>query len=231
MDPKIIYEDEYIIILDKPSGMPTHMLREDEEGTVVNFLLRHCPSIYGIGTSPLMSGLVHRLDTDTSGLVIAVKDNNSFQNLRRQFKEREVLKEYIALVHGRYNGPRIISNYIGKDPKSKKKVRVYPKEVKGSRPAITEIIKKRFYGDYTILRLRIKTGVRHQIRSQLANLGHPIVGDFLYQNLKTRKKDQFGLNRYFLHATRLGFYHPNTGRWMEFTSPLPEELNGVLLKM
>lgn len=228
---KILYEDDYIIVLDKPGGIPTHMLRPGESGTVVNFLIEHCPSITGIGTGPLQSGLAHRLDTDTSGLVLAVKDNNSFINLRKQFKEHKVLKGYTAFVHGRYNGPKKISNYIGKDPKSRKKVKVSPRELKGSRPAVTEIIDKKHYRDYTLLRLRIKTGVRHQIRAQLAYLGHPLVGDVLYQNLKARKKDQLGLKRHFLHAYKLGFYHPKTDKWIEFETKLPEELNGVLSDM
>lgn len=225
---KIVYEDDNIIIANKPSGMPTHMIRPDEKGTVVNFLIEHCPSIYGVGTSILMSGLVHRVDTDTSGLVLAAKDNESFLNLRRQFKEHKVLKEYIALVHARYNGPRVISNFIGPDPKSKKKVKVYSEEKKGTRPAVTEVLSKRIYTDYSLLHLRIKTGVRHQIRSHLASLGNPIVGDLLYQNLKTRRRDQLGLKRHFLHAHKIGFYHPKTNKWMEFTSPLPEDLDGAM---
>lgn len=231
MGIKIIYEDEFIIVLDKPSGIPTHMLRPDEEGTLVNFLIRHYPKIINIGTSPLMSGLLHRLDTYTSGLVLAAKDNSSFLNLRRQFKEHKVLKEYITLVHGRYLGPKIISNYIGPDPKSKKKVMVFSKEIKGTRPAITVILSKKIYGDYTLLELRIKTGMRHQIRVHLANLGSPLVGDFLYQNLKTRKKEQLGLRHHFLHANRLGFYNPKTNRWVEFESKLPEELNAILRRL
>lgn len=231
MDIKIIYEDKHIIVLEKPSGIPTHMLRPNEEGTLVNFLIRHYPKIIGIGTSPLMSGLVHRLDTDTSGLVLTAKDNNSFLNLRRQFKEHKVLKEYIALVHGRYIGSKIISNYIGPDPKTKKKVKGFSKEVRGTRPAITEILSKKIYNNYTLLNLRIKTGVRHQIRAHLANLGHPLAGDFLYQNLKTRKKDQLGLKHHFLHANKLGFYYPKTNRWVEFRSKLPEVLNEILRKL
>lgn len=239
---RIVYEDNYIILVDKPGGIPTHMLRPEEKGTIVNFLIEHCPSIIGVGTSPLMSGLVHRLDTDTSGLVLAAKDNEGFLNLRRQFKEHKVLKEYIALVHNRYNGPKVISNYIGKDPKTKKKVKVYSKarkmceagpltsDVQGpaSHIAVTEVIDKKQYGNYTLLKVRIKTGVRHQIRAQLANLGNPIAGDSLYQNLKTRKKDQLGLKRHFLHAYKIGFYHPKTNKWIEFESPLPEDLNAAM---
>lgn len=228
---KIIYEDDYIIIIEKPSGVPTHMLKADEKGTVVNYLVEHCPSIKEVGTNMLTSGLAHRLDTDTSGLVLAVKDNESFSNLRRQFKERKVLKEYLALVHGIYKGPNAISNYIGSDPKSKKKVKVYHTNVKGSRHAVTEIISNEFYKNYTLIRLRIKTGVRHQVRAHFASLGYPLVGDFLYQNLKTRAKNQLGLNRHFLHACKLGFYHPQTGRWMEAESKLPEELDEVFRKL
>lgn len=228
---KIIYEDESIILIDKPSGIPTHMLKPDEKGTVVNCLIEHFPLIAGIGTSVLMSGLVHRLDTDTSGLVLAVKDNESFINLRKQFKERKILKEYIALVHGRYNGPKIILNYIGSDPKSKKKVKVYSKETKGARPAVTEIISRQSCENYTLLKIIIKTGVRHQIRVQLANLGYPLVGDFLYQNLKTRKKDQLGLRRHFLHACKLGFFHPKNAKWMEFECKMSEDLNEILRRL
>lgn len=224
----IIYEDEKIIVLNKPSGTPTHMLDSNEKGTVVNFLLEHFPKILGVGTSELMSGLVHRLDTDTSGIVLAVKDSESFINLRKQFKEHKVLKEYKALVHGRYNGPKIISNYIGHDPKSRKKVKVFSTPQNRTRPAITEILKKEFYGNYTLLTLRIKTGVRHQIRAHLANLGYPLAGDSLYQNLKTRAKDQLGLKHHFLHAEKIGFCHPQKGPWLEFQAPLSEELNVIL---
>lgn len=225
---KIIYEDESIILINKPSGVPTHMLKPDEKGAVVNFLLEHCPAIKGIGTSVLMSGLAHRLDTDTSGLVLAVKDSESFNNLREQFKEHKVLKEYIALVHGQYNGPKTISNYIGPDPKSKKKVKVYSTETKETRPAVTEIISRQSYDNYTLLKIIIKTGVRHQIRAQLANLGYPLVGDFLYQNLKGRKKNQLGLKRHFLHACKLGFFHPKTNKWIVFESKLPKDLDEVM---
>lgn len=228
---KIVYEDAYIILVDKPSGIPTHMLKPDERGTIVNFLIEQYPFIKGIGTSILMSGLAHRLDTGTSGLLLAVKDNESFLKLRKQFKEHKILKEYTALVHGMYNGPKIISNYIGSSPKTKKKVRVYPEEIKGTRQAISEIIQKKVFGDYTLLKIKIKTGVRHQIRAQLASLGHQLVGDSLYQNLKTRAKDQLGLKRHFLHASLLGFYHPKTNKWTELESKLPEDLNEILRRL
>lgn len=226
----IIFEDDYIIVLNKPSGAPTHMLRADETGTVVNFLLDHCPEIRGVGTNDLMSGLAHRLDTDTSGVVLAVKDNESFKNIRQQFREHKVIKEYLALVHGRYDGPKVISNFIGNDPKKKKKVRVYPKEEKGARPAVTEINEIMYYGNYALLTLNIKTGVRHQIRAHLAYLGYPIVGDKIYQTAKMRESNPFGLNRHFLHASKIGFSHPATNKHVVFTSPLPEELNGILKK-
>lgn len=225
---KIIYEDDFVIVIDKPSGIPAHMLRQDETGTVVNFLINHYPLIKGVGTSELMSGLAHRLDTDTSGIVLAVKDNESFFNLRKQFAEHKVLKEYIALVHGVYNGPKIISNYIGHDPKTKKKVKVFSDEVKGARPAVTEIISKKYYNNYTLLNVKIQTGVRHQIRAHLANLGHPLVGDYLYQNTKTRNKDQLGVGHHFLHAHKLGFYHPKTEKWVEFKNKLPKDLDEIL---
>jgi 23S rRNA pseudouridine1911/1915/1917 synthase len=225
---KIIYEDDCIIVVDKPSGLPTHMLRSDETGTVVNFLMEHYPKIKGIGTSDLMSGLVHRLDTDTSGIVLAVKDNESFSSLRNQFKEHKVLKEYTLLVHGKYNGPNLISNFIGPDPKSKKKVKVYYEEKKGTRKAITEILNKKYFKEYTLLNVSIETGVRHQIRAHFANLGFPLVGDSLYQNIKGKAKDQLGMDHHFLHASKLGFYHPYTGKWVEFESNLTEELDEIL---
>jgi 23S rRNA pseudouridine1911/1915/1917 synthase len=207
------------------------MLKIDETGTVVNFLLKHYSKIKGVGTSELMSGIVHRLDTDTSGIILAVKDNESFLNLRRQFKEHKVLKEYKLLVHGRYNGPDVISSFIYPDPKSKRKVKVCSEFNKGCREAVTEVISKKYYSDYTLICVIIKTGVRHQIRAHFANLGYPLVGDFLYQNTKSRAKDQLGMKHHFLHADKLGFFHPSTNKWLEFNSDLPYALNEIIRKL
>ncbi len=227
MNIDVVYEDKYILIMDKPAGVPCHMIHLQDQGTLVNFLLEYYPAIKGVGFSVLESGLVHRLDTNTSGLVLAVKDKASFTNLREQFREKKVLKEYLALAHGRYQGPRLMSRYIGPDPKNKKKVKILTAADKSVRQAVTEIIDKKYPArrrDYTLVRLIIKTGVRHQIRAQLAAQGHPLVGDLIYQNLKTKQKDQLGLTRHFLHATRLGFYHPKTKRWLEQKAALPQEL-------
>jgi 23S rRNA pseudouridine1911/1915/1917 synthase len=225
---RIIYEDSDVILLDKPAGIPTHMLKADETGTIVNFLIRHVPGIRYVGSGLLMSGLAHRLDTGTSGILLAVKNEPAFRNIREQFREKGVYKEYKTLVHGRYEGPFLICTWIGPDPKKKKKVKVYSHPFKGTRLANTQILKKRHYNSYTYLTLCIKTGVRHQIRAHLSKLGHPVVGDLLYQNTLQKKENQLGLKRHFLHAFRIGFSHPKTGEWMVFKSDLPPELHEAL---
>ena len=230
-DIRILYEDDQIILVDKPAGSPTHQLKPDETGTVVNFLIDHVPHIKGVGTSILMSGIAHRLDTDTSGIVLAAKNNESFQEIRSQFKEQVIYKGYITLVHGIFKGPNTISSFIGPHPRKKKKVMVYQNPDRKTRSAETEILERNCYGDYTWLTLRIKTGVRHQIRAHLSSLGFPIVGDRLYQNVGMRKRDQLGLNRQFLHAYRIGFYHPKSKDWVVFESKLPAELEGALVRL
>ncbi|MEW5909713.1 MAG: pseudouridine synthase [Thermodesulfobacteriota bacterium] len=225
---RIIYEDSDLILVDKPSGVPSHMLKPDETGTVVNFLIHHDPGIRGVGSGLLMSGLAHRLDTDTSGILLAVKNESAFHNIREQFKEMRLYKAYQTLVHGRYEGPFLISTWIGSDPKKKKKVKVYSHPFRSARPAVTRILKRRYYSGYTYLTLIIRTGVRHQIRAHLSGMGHPVVGDLLYQNSLEKKKDQLGLKRQFLHAFQVGFFHPRTGEWVEFTCNLPQDLREAL---
>ncbi|MBI2340979.1 MAG: RluA family pseudouridine synthase [Deltaproteobacteria bacterium] len=222
---KIIHEDDAILVVSKPAGMPSVAHSYDETGTLANFLIAHDPKLAGVGDKPLEPGMVHRLDTETSGLMVVAKTAEAFANLKGQFKERKVLKEYRTLVEGVVKEGGEITAPIGTNPKNIRKVKVFAERqippgpplakggrgdlIKGAQEAVTKYRVEKTYPEKTLLRVQIITGVRHQIRAHLAYLGHPVVGDGLYgSKLKAR--------RLCLHAVGLGFVHPVTGEWVEF---------------
>ncbi len=220
----IYYEDSDLIVINKPRGMVVHPAPGNYTGTVVNALLYHCGDLSGIG-GVLRPGIVHRLDKETSGLIMVAKNDAAHVSLARQLKDRQVTRIYLALVHGRVKEQAgVIDAPIGRDPKNRQKMAVVHKNAKN---AITNYhVLKRFKG-YTYLELKLETGRTHQIRVHLSYIGHPVAGDLKYGPARPH----FDLKGQFLHAAVLGFKHPRTGACLKFEAPLPAELEAVLEKL
>jgi len=219
---EILYEDDYLAVLEKPAGLVIHPGVGNETGTLVNGLLARYPSL--IETE--RKGIVHRLDKDTSGVLVIGKDEDTIADLMAQFKERTVDKTYLALTE--QSPPTqsgVIDAPIGRDPKRRKRMAV----VRDGKPAVTEfeVIEQEFAGEQVLLSCKIHTGRTHQIRVHLAFVDAPIVGDDVYGYRKQRVK----LKRQFLHAHELSFDHPHTGERLTFQSPLPLPLQNLLDKL
>jgi 23S rRNA pseudouridine1911/1915/1917 synthase len=225
----IVYEDNDLIVVDKPAGMVVHPGAGVESGTLANALVYHFASLSGVAgkTRP---GIVHRLDKETSGLLVVAKNDLAHERLSDQFRERRVFKLYIALVYGRVAKERgEIEANIGRSPRSRKRMSV----LRGGagRPAHTIFEVARRFQDFTLLDVQIKTGRTHQIRVHLSYVGHPVIGDSTYgggrensiRNPRIRQGVR-SLRRHFLHSARLAFTHPGTGERLEFNSSLPVEL-------
>ncbi len=217
----IIYEDAHVVILDKPSGLVVHPGAGNRKGTLAAALLHHYPEV--AGTGPLeRPGIVHRLDKETSGVMVAAKNLVAYEALQRQFRGRDIGKVYLGLVWGRIPGPEgRIDRPIGRHVSRGERVSVRTRK---PREAVTNYRILRRYVDASYLEIRPLTGRTHQIRVHLAAAGHPVVGDRLYG----RKKAGRICPRLFLHAHELSFKHPKTGERVEFTSPLPGDLEDVL---
>ena len=207
----IVYEDDDVIVINKPQGMVVHPAPGHDEHTLVNALLYHCP------------GIVHRIDKDTSGLLMVAKNDKAHRSLAKQLKDKTNIREYVALVHGRIaEDEGTINAPIGRSLKDRKKQAV----VKDGRNAVThfEVLKR--YRDYTFVKCILETGRTHQIRVHMKYIGHPLVGDPLYGPKKTIKG-----NGQFLHAGKLGFVHPTTGKLLIFEAPLPKIFQECLEKL
>jgi 23S rRNA pseudouridine1911/1915/1917 synthase len=223
----IVYEDQALIVVNKAAGMVVHPAPGHPEGTLVNALLAHCPELAAAGGD--RPGIVHRLDRDTSGLILAAKNEKVRRALQRQFKDRQVHKAYLALLEGHLH-PAYgrIEAPVGRDPHHRQHMTVLP----GGREAITEYhVLEQFAhpigpasGKYTLIEAEPVTGRTHQIRVHLASIGYPVVGDAVYG----RRKQRLPVSRQFLHARRLAFKHPVTGRRLDLEAPLPEDLAAVL---
>jgi 23S rRNA pseudouridine1911/1915/1917 synthase len=225
----ILYQDRDVIVIDKPAGMVVHPAAGHASGTLVNALLHHVDDLSGIGGEK-RPGIVHRLDRGTSGLMVVAKHDAAHAELARQFQDREVEKDYIALVWGEVMAGRRIDAPIGRDPANRKKMSA---RARRARSAVTRIAGAEHFGRLlTLARVAIHTGRTHQIRVHLSAIGHPIVGDALYGGVHRRVPGDLRavthLDRPFLHAARLAFTHPAEGRRMEFTSELPNDLQRVL---
>ena len=225
----ILYQDADLVVVDKPAGMVVHPAAGHAAGTLVNALLHHLDDLSGIGGEK-RPGLVHRLDRGTSGLMVVAKHDSAHEELARQFREREVEKEYIALVWGVVQAGRRIDAPIGRDPVNRKKMSA---RARRSREAVTRIVRAEHLNPaVTLARVAIHTGRTHQIRVHLSAIGHPVVGDPLYGGVHRRVAGDvravMRLERPFLHAARLAFSHPADGRRMELESPLPLDLQRVL---
>ena len=228
----IVYQDRDLIVVDKPAGMVVHPAAGHASGTLVNALLHHVDDLSGIGGEK-RPGIVHRLDKGTSGLMVVAKHDRSHEELARQFAQREVEKEYLALTWGEVMAGRRIDAPIGRDPNNRKKMSSESNRMRRTRAAVTRIVRAEHFGRVlTLVQVAIHTGRTHQIRVHLSTIGHPIVGDALYGGVHRRVPGDVRavsrLDRPFLHAARLVFTHPDDGRRMEFLSAMPDDLQKVL---
>jgi 23S rRNA pseudouridine1911/1915/1917 synthase len=229
LDVPILYQDSDLAVIDKPAGMVVHPAAGHAGGTLVNALLHQIDDLSGIGGEK-RPGIVHRLDRGTSGVMVVAKNDAAHEELARQFRDREVEKEYIALVWGVVQAGRRIDEPIGRDPVNRKKMSA---RARRSREAVTRIVRAEHLNPaVTLAHVAIHTGRTHQIRVHLSAIGHPVVGDVLYGGVHRRVPGDIRavmrLQRPFLHAARLVFTHPADGRRMEFTSDLPADLQSVL---
>jgi len=209
---KIIFEDENILVIEKPANLTVHPTNSEQDNTLISQLLVQYPKIKDVGDDPLRPGLVHRLDKDTSGLMVVAKNQKSFDHLKEQFQKREVIKKYLALVHGQVKDDKgTITKSISFSKKDyKKRTALLDQD---SKPAITEYKVIKRFEKYTLVEVYPKTGRTHQIRIHLHSIGHPIVGDKQY---KFKRQAQLeGLTRQFLHAAYLKFKSVD-GKMMEF---------------
>ncbi len=226
----LLYEDEFVLVADKPAGMPTHGFSGRETKSLANFVIAIRPSLCRVGKSRWEPGLVHRLDQETSGLVLVAKDQGSFVDLRSQFRRGLIKKRYWALVWGETKEKGIIDYPLIHDRKDRRKMKVVGEEWGKENRARRWKSSTRFHllgqsQGFSLLEVEMETGVTHQIRVHLAAIGHPLIGDWLYGK---DRPDPFGLERHFLHAFYLEFRHPKSGRNVAVRSPLPEELRKVL---
>ena len=223
---RIVHADAFLVVADKPAGMPSHPLKPGELGTAANALVGRFAELAKVGPSAREGGLVHRLDTDTSGLLLAARTDAAHALLRAQFAARTVQKGYLALAFGEIHGGGEVALPLAHDPQDPRKVRAASDPEwaaeHGARPAITRFSPIERRGGFTLLEVEIPTGVLHQIRAHLAFIGHPIAGDALYGG-----QELPGLHRHFLHAARLELAHPD-GSTARFQSSLPPDLAAVL---
>ena len=212
----IVYEDEDLLVVNKPKGMVVHPAAGNFEGTLVNALMYHCKeSLSGIN-GVMRPGIVHRIDKNTSGLLIVAKNDFSHNILAKQIKEHSFTREYEAVVYGNLKSDtRIINAPIGRHPVKRKQMAVVKS---GGRNAVTEYTVLERFGNFTHIRLKLQTGRTHQIRVHMASIGHPVAGDDVYGP----KKIITSLCGQCLHARKIGFIHPKTNEYMEFSSDLPE---------
>jgi 23S rRNA pseudouridine1911/1915/1917 synthase len=216
----IAYEDSDVIVINKPRGMVVHPALGHRSGTVVNALMFHCKDLSGIN-GVMRPGIVHRIDKDTSGLIMAAKNDLAHASLAEQLKAHTVIRKYVALVHG--NMPHdqgTVDAPIGRDPHDRK---MFTVTSKGGKESVTHFAVLERLDDYTLLELRLETGRTHQIRVHMKYIGYPLAGDPIYGRAKT-----VPLNGQALHAAMLGFEHPRTGESMLFEAQVPEDMEQIL---
>ncbi|WP_281888085.1 RluA family pseudouridine synthase [Paenibacillus sp. YYML68] len=224
---EVVYEDADLIVVNKARGMVVHPAPGHYSGTLVNALLHHCQDLSGIN-GVMRPGIVHRIDKDTSGLLMAAKNDLAHTGLAAQLKAHTVKRQYVALVHGTVpHDTGTIDAPIGRDPKDRK---LFTVTEKNSKHAVTHFLVLERFGDYTLLELKLETGRTHQIRVHMKFIGHPLVGDPAYGPSKSKG---VLLDGQALHAAVLGFEHPRTGQWHEYEAPMPDDMVRVLdiLKM
>jgi 23S rRNA pseudouridine1911/1915/1917 synthase len=219
---RIRYEDDYLLVVDKPAGMVTHPAPGHLSGTLVNALLAHAPQLAGVGDHA-RPGIVHRLDKDTSGLLVVAKDPATHAALARQMKDHAMVKRYLALVEGAMPTTEgVIDAPIGRDPRQRLRMGLLS-VASGGREARTRFRTLEEHGGRSLLEVQLETGRTHQIRVHLAAVHHPVVGDPVYGRAQRPLP-----SRQFLHAAHLEFRHPATGEWLTFDAPLPDDLTAFL---
>jgi 23S rRNA pseudouridine1911/1915/1917 synthase len=220
----ILHDDEAIAVIDKPAGVVVHPGAGHARGTLVNALLHHLTGLSGVGGTE-RPGIVHRLDRGTSGVLVVAKHDRAHRDLARQFHDRTVAKEYVALVWGAPRAGTVLDQPIGRHPRHRRKMSA---RAPRGRAAVTRIVDVEPLGGVSLVRVTIGTGRTHQIRVHLSEAGHPVVGDALYGGVRRRLPARLaplaGLERPFLHAARITFRHPDTGRPATFAAPLPPDL-------
>ncbi len=225
MDLDIIYEDQTIIIINKPVGLLVHPVKGNRTDTLVNALLAHSEKLGNINGT-IRPGIVHRLDKDTSGVIVVAKTQKSLVNLQKQFKQRKIKKVYHTILKGTlpYNSGTIDAP-IGRNPNNRTKMAVVKEN---SKKAVTEFKALDKSSGYTYLEVGLKTGRTHQIRVHFSNIDYPILGDQKYGD---KKKNEFNLPHHLLHSYKLGFYHPEEENWVEFKAELPQKFKQILSKI
>lgn len=221
----IIYEDKDVVIVNKPQGMVVHPAPGHYSGTLVNALMYHCKDDLSGINGQMRPGIVHRIDKDTSGVLMIAKSDAAHNSLAQQLAVHSITRKYYAVVCGNIKEDSgTVDKPIGRSPKDRKKMAV----VQGGRRAVTHYrVLERFGGKYTLIEAQLETGRTHQIRVHMASLGHPLLGDTVYGS----EKQPFKLQGQVLHAKVLGFNHPSDGRYVEFESPLPEYFEKLLTKL
>jgi 23S rRNA pseudouridine1911/1915/1917 synthase len=225
---EILYDDDDLVVVNKPAGMVVHPSAGHAAGTLVNALLHHVRGLSGVGGTE-RPGIVHRLDRGTSGLMVVAKHDRAHHHLSSQFQNRRVEKEYLALVWGTVKAGLVMDTPLGRDPRHRTRI---SSRSRRRRPAMSEVVDAEPLGGVTLARVRITTGRTHQIRVHLSEAGHPIVGDRLYGGIRRSVPGRLGaagrLDQPFLHAARLAFTHPSTGEPLAFETPLPDPLVAVV---
>jgi len=217
----VIYDDEDIMVIDKPRGLVVHPAPGNYSGTLVNSLLYHARGLSGIG-GVMRPGIVHRLDKDTSGVLVVAKNDMAHSALTEQLKNKQMKKVYRALVWGQIQEDRATINAsIGRHPMKRKEMAVTTKNAK---EAVTHFHVLERFSEFTLLEIDLETGRTHQIRVHMKFIGHPVVGDPVY----SKRKNPFNIKGQALHAYKLGLFHPVTGEFMEFTAPMPEDFTSIL---
>lgn len=218
----IVYEDDDLLVVDKAKGMVVHPGAGNFSGTLVNGLLYHCDGRLSVLNGQSRAGIVHRIDKDTSGLLVVAKSDEAYIGLSKQFREHSITRAYKAIVYNNFKEDKgRIDLPIGRDERNRMKRAV---TCKNSKSAVTNYSVIERFGKYTFIEARLETGRTHQIRVHMAHMKHPLLGDFFYGP----KSNDFGIKGQLLHAYRLGFVHPLTGKHMEFESCLPAEFQKIL---
>lgn len=225
MDLDIVYEDEDVILINKPKGMVVHPAPGHTTDTLVNGLLYHCKDNLSGINGVARPGIVHRIDRDTTGILIVCKNDMSHNSIAAQLKEHSITRRYRALVHGNVKQDQgTVEGAIGRHPVDRKKMAI---NERNGKPAVTHYTVLERFGNYTLIECVLETGRTHQIRVHMTSIGHPLVGDEVYGPAKC----PFKLQGQCLHAMVLGFIHPRTGEYMEFSAQLPEYFEDLLRKL
>ena len=228
----IVYEDEHLVVVDKPAGMVVHPAAGNPDGTLVNALLHHCAGgLSGIG-GVARPGIVHRIDKDTSGLLVVAKSDAAHEGLAKQFADHSLERAYLAVVNGRpVPGSGTISTLIGRSDANRKKMAVLAKESSRGKHAVTHYMTIKPLHDCSLVECRLETGRTHQVRVHMSSIGHALLGDPVYGRASSKLRpilQRLGFNRQALHAAVLGFTHPVTGEKMRFTSELPADMRELI---